>query len=165
MPRGGIRSQILRVDSEVCDALPAEIEDTLVLRIAEQITQFSMVIVSDYDKGVCTPRLLRSLIDAARQAGVPVIVDPIRGGDWSIYRGATMITPNRVEAELAIGRKIKSTDDAIDAGSNSVRIQARTSASSRSTATAWRSSPPMGAAKSIRLARGRCTTSPAPAIW
>lgn len=113
---GRHRSQILRVDSEVCDALPAAIEDTLTLRIAEQITQFSMVIVSDYAKGVCSPRLMRSLMHAARQAGVPVIVDPQRGGDWSMYRGATMLKPNRVETELAIGRKIKTTDDAIDAG-------------------------------------------------
>ncbi len=113
---GRHRSQILRVDSEVCDALPGEIEDTLVLRMAEQITRFEMVIVSDYAKGVCSPRLMRSLIHAARQAGVPVIVDPQRGGDWSMYRGATMLKPNRVETELAIGRQIKSTDAAIDAG-------------------------------------------------
>jgi D-beta-D-heptose 7-phosphate kinase/D-beta-D-heptose 1-phosphate adenosyltransferase len=113
---GRHRSQILRVDSETCDALPAEIEDRLALAIAEQIVQCDIVIVSDYAKGVCSPRLMRSVIHAARCAGVRVIVDPQRGGDWSMYRGATMLKPNRVETELAIGRKIKSTVDATDAG-------------------------------------------------
>ncbi|HVW39096.1 MAG TPA: D-glycero-beta-D-manno-heptose 1-phosphate adenylyltransferase [Pirellulales bacterium] len=71
--------------------------------------------MSDYDKGVCTPRLLEMVIEAARQAGVPVLVDPIRSRDYSRYRGATSMTPNRLEAELATGLKIVTERDAFAA--------------------------------------------------
>jgi len=54
------------------------------------------VVLSDYAKGVLTPRVIRTLIEAARDLGKPVIVDP-KGKDFSIYRGATLITPNRLE--------------------------------------------------------------------
>ena len=54
------------------------------------------VVLSDYAKGVLTPRVIRAVIDAAQHAGKPVIVDP-KGRDYAIYRGATMITPNRKE--------------------------------------------------------------------
>ena len=54
------------------------------------------IVLSDYAKGLLTPRLLRNLIDAANKLGKPVIVDP-KGKDFSIYAGATLITPNRQE--------------------------------------------------------------------
>jgi D-beta-D-heptose 7-phosphate kinase/D-beta-D-heptose 1-phosphate adenosyltransferase len=53
-------------------------------------------VLSDYAKGLLTPRILRDLIDGSRKLGKPVIVDP-KGKDFSIYRGATLITPNRQE--------------------------------------------------------------------
>lgn len=109
-------NQILRVDSEACDPLPAELEHNLAAQIHERIGQFDIVLVSDYAKGVCSPSLLRVLIDAARGAGAPVIVDPQRGGDWRKYRGATLLKPNRLEAELETGCKINATAAALAAG-------------------------------------------------
>ena len=52
--------------------------------------------MSDYAKGMLTPGLIRTAIDAAERYGKPVVVDP-KGNDFSIYRGATVITPNRKE--------------------------------------------------------------------
>ena len=49
--------------------------------IVERITEFDIVVISDYGKGVCSERLLRTVIHAADESGVPVIVDPQRGGD------------------------------------------------------------------------------------
>src|SRR5690606_35078963 len=72
--------QILRVDHEVRDPLPAELEARLVVELTERLHEFSIVLISDYDKGVCTPTLLQAIIKAARQEGIPVVVDPIRGG-------------------------------------------------------------------------------------
>lgn len=109
-------SQILRVDNEVTDPLPAELEDTLAMRLIEPLEQFDIVVVSDYAKGVCSPRVLRGLIHAAREAGVPVVVDPQRGGDWSKYRSCTLIKPNRLEAEVAVRRRIRAPREAIAAG-------------------------------------------------
>jgi D-beta-D-heptose 7-phosphate kinase/D-beta-D-heptose 1-phosphate adenosyltransferase len=108
--------QILRVDSEVRDAVSHELEQRLIDFIEEQLDEVDIVLVSDYDKGVCTPQLLRQVIDRARSADVPVLVDPIRSQDYSKYRGATTMTPNRTEAGLASGMKIVTPDDAFLAG-------------------------------------------------
>ncbi|MCE9603664.1 MAG: D-glycero-beta-D-manno-heptose 1-phosphate adenylyltransferase [Planctomycetia bacterium] len=108
--------QILRVDSEVRDPLRADLAHELSDRILAELERFDVVLISDYDKGVCAPRLLRAVIDAARTLGKPVIVDPIRGSDYSRYRGATTMTPNRSEAAGATGIEIKTHDDAIRAG-------------------------------------------------
>jgi len=68
---------------------------------------YDAILVSDYDKGVCTPAVMRAAVALGRNWGVPVVVDPGRGVDWSKYRGATAIKANRVEAELAVGRKFQ----------------------------------------------------------
>ena len=54
------------------------------------------MVISDYAKGVLTPRVIRAVIARAKKLGKPVVVDP-KGSDFSIYRGATVITPNRKE--------------------------------------------------------------------
>lgn len=108
--------QILRVDSEVSTPLTGPAAETLADNLRELIAMHDVVLVSDYDKGVCTPRLLRLAIDAAQAAGKPLLVDPIRGSDYSRYRGATSMTPNRLEAGLATGIAIDTPDDALRAG-------------------------------------------------
>ncbi|MBL8825928.1 MAG: D-glycero-beta-D-manno-heptose 1-phosphate adenylyltransferase [Planctomycetaceae bacterium] len=108
--------QILRVDSEVRDAVSHELEQRLVDFIDDCLDEVDIVLVSDYDKGVCTPHLVRQTIDRARLAEVPVLVDPIRSQDYSKYRGATTMTPNRTEAGLASGVKIVTPEDAFLAG-------------------------------------------------
>ena len=62
-----------------------------------------IVLISDYDKGVCTPSLLAAVIAAARACGLRVLADPIRGSDYRKYHGCSAITPNRLEAGLATG--------------------------------------------------------------
>ena len=111
-------NQILRVDTEVTAELPAETEDTLAMRITQQMEQFDVVVISDYAKGVCSERLLRTIIHAANESHVPVLVDPQRGGDWSKYRGCTLIKPNRNETEVALGERIHSPQDALRAGAH-----------------------------------------------
>ncbi len=108
--------QILRVDHETRDAMNAELETQLLEQLSERMHEFEIVLISDYDKGVCTPTLLQALIPLARRHGIPVVVDPIRGGDYSRYTGATTMTPNRLEAELASGVKIATPQDAMRAG-------------------------------------------------
>jgi D-beta-D-heptose 7-phosphate kinase/D-beta-D-heptose 1-phosphate adenosyltransferase len=58
------------------------------------------ILVSDYLKGVLPETLLQELIAAARSAGIPVVVDP-KGSDYRKYRGASVLTPNRKEAQTA----------------------------------------------------------------
>lgn len=108
--------QILRVDSEDREPLAHELEQRLIGRLEALVREHDVVLISDYDKGVCTPQLLRATIDACRKAEVPVVVDPIRSADYSRYRGATTMTPNRTEAGLATGTRIATIDDAFRAG-------------------------------------------------
>src|SRR5262249_2598812 len=69
----------------------------------------------DYDKGVCTPRLLAGLIAATRALGLRVLADPIRGRDYRKYHGCSTMTPNRLEAGLATGRVLSTTEEAVAA--------------------------------------------------
>ena len=80
-------------------------------KIAAAMPHHDAVLISDYGKGVCTPWLLKTTIEAAQCAGIPVMVDPSRTAPFSYYRGVTMIKPNRIEAELATGRQIAATAD------------------------------------------------------
>ena len=97
--------QMLRVDWEDARALSDECEAQLVEAVVARAPRADAVVLSDYGKGVLTERVLRAAIDAARGAGVPVLVDP-KGKDYRCYRGATLVTPNRKEAEEALGRSL-----------------------------------------------------------
>ena len=79
------------------------------------------MVLSDYAKGVLTPRVIRAIIDRARQLGKPVVVDP-KGHDYSIYRGATLITPNRAELGAAVHRPVTSEAEIGKAAAELARI-------------------------------------------
>ncbi len=81
--------------------------------MVEALPRAGAVVLSDYAKGALTPRVIRAVIDAANAAGKPVVVDP-KGRDYRIYRGATLITPNRQELADATHRAAD-TDDEIAA--------------------------------------------------
>jgi D-beta-D-heptose 7-phosphate kinase / D-beta-D-heptose 1-phosphate adenosyltransferase len=92
--------QIVRIDRETREDIPVEMEDRLLEFVRDPAHTWDIILVSDYGKGVLTPRVLDGVIAFARERGVPVIVDP-KGSNFSKYRGATIITPNRKEAETA----------------------------------------------------------------
>jgi D-beta-D-heptose 7-phosphate kinase / D-beta-D-heptose 1-phosphate adenosyltransferase len=89
-------SHLLRADWELAKPVSGQIEARLIEVVAALIPRADAIVLSDYAKGVLGPRLIRTVIDAAAQLDAPVIVDP-KGTDFSIYRGATVITPNRKE--------------------------------------------------------------------
>lgn len=107
--------QMIRVDYEVRDAISADVENSFISRFDAAISACDIILISDYDKGVCTPRMLRQIIEKARAAGKRVLADPIRGNDYSRYRGVHCMTPNRLEAGLATGMTIRTTDEALAA--------------------------------------------------
>jgi D-beta-D-heptose 7-phosphate kinase/D-beta-D-heptose 1-phosphate adenosyltransferase len=108
--------QMLRVDFEVRTPLPEALETCLLNGLDAHLSACDVVLVSDYDKGVCTPRLLRHAIDRARAFRIKVLVDPIRGSDYGKYRGATCLTPNRPEAQVASGLAVCNPAEALAAG-------------------------------------------------
>ncbi len=113
--------QMLRVDWEKAQAIGAELEAQLVRDLPARVHGAQAVILSDYGKGVLTGAVLNAVISAARKAGVPVLVDP-KGKDYSIYAGATLVTPNRKEAEDALGRKLDALGDMPTAARDLMRI-------------------------------------------
>ena len=112
--------QILRVDREIRDRISAEVEREILDQVIDHISEYQVILISDYDKGVCTPQLLRQIFAVAHRAEVPIIVDPIRpepgSSSYDRYRGATGVPPNRLEAELATGIPVDSAEDASKAG-------------------------------------------------
>jgi D-beta-D-heptose 7-phosphate kinase/D-beta-D-heptose 1-phosphate adenosyltransferase len=95
--------KMFRVDVESRAPLSADLHEALVERIEAALEHVDVVCLEDYNKGVCGPELCRRLIESCRRRGKPVLVDPAAIEDYSKYRGATAITPNRSEAELATG--------------------------------------------------------------
>jgi len=108
--------QMIRVDYEVRSPIPAMAEARIIDGLHATIAKADIVLISDYDKGICTPSLLRALIEGCRAARVRVVADPIRSNDYSRYRGVHCMTPNRLEAQLATGMTIAVPDDAIAIG-------------------------------------------------
>jgi D-beta-D-heptose 7-phosphate kinase / D-beta-D-heptose 1-phosphate adenosyltransferase len=98
--------QLLRVDEEDSSPLSATLERNLKARLKDELEQADGVLVADINKGLLTRGLLRTLIDGANRRGISLIVDPRRTEDFSIYEGATAITPNRYETEVATGMKL-----------------------------------------------------------
>jgi D-beta-D-heptose 7-phosphate kinase/D-beta-D-heptose 1-phosphate adenosyltransferase len=95
--------QMLRVDREEPAALAAAEAEALLAALAA--AEWDAVVLSDYGKGVLCPAVVEGVVAEARRRGVPSLVDPKRR-DFAAYRGATAITPNRAEAEAALGEAL-----------------------------------------------------------
>jgi D-beta-D-heptose 7-phosphate kinase/D-beta-D-heptose 1-phosphate adenosyltransferase len=89
-------THLLRADWERAMPVGPKVEAALIKHAFAALPRSGAVVISDYAKGVLTPRVIRAVIGRARKLKKPVIVDP-KGHDYSIYRGATIITPNRKE--------------------------------------------------------------------
>ncbi len=95
--------KMFRLDVESRQPLSEPLVAKLLACFSEALASADVVCLEDYDKGVCSPELCRAIIEQCRAAGKPVLVDPAAIEDYSKYRGATALTPNRSEAELATG--------------------------------------------------------------
>jgi D-beta-D-heptose 7-phosphate kinase/D-beta-D-heptose 1-phosphate adenosyltransferase len=107
--------QMMRVDRESVAPISAPTVDLLLAGIARCMDEVDLVLVSDYNKGVCKGDMFPRLIELARAAGVPVVADPVKDADYRRYAGCTCITPNRAEAGRALGIRITSPQEGLDA--------------------------------------------------
>ncbi len=98
--------QVLRVDRDPVDPVPDGVLTSVISGVRVQAREAGAVAVQDHDKGLLTAGSGPRVIAAAAEAKVPVIVDPARITDYRRYVGATVLTPNRYEAELATGVRI-----------------------------------------------------------
>ena len=103
--------QMMRADEERIAPIFDDLSDELLAAAKKAVETSDVMVLSDYGKGVLRGGTAMSLIALARAAGKPVIVDP-KGSDFSIYAGATIVTPNRDELEAA-ARLPTGTDDEV----------------------------------------------------
>lgn len=95
--------KMFRVDYESREPLGEALVTRLLERIDAILPRVDVVCLEDYNKGMCTPALCAGLIARCRHAGREILIDPAAIEVYTKYRGATAITPNRSEAELATG--------------------------------------------------------------
>ncbi|RAX58051.1 D-glycero-beta-D-manno-heptose-7-phosphate kinase [Helicobacter monodelphidis] len=97
--------QVARVDWEQKSDISRECEEAILRAVRKHITQAHGVIISDYGKGVLTHRLSQAIITEANKHHKIILVDP-KGRDYTKYRYATLLTPNKKEAFEATGIEI-----------------------------------------------------------
>ncbi len=97
------RQQLLRLDDECTTPLASPEASRLADHARRAVQRADVVCIEDYAKGVISADLVAAIAAEARRLSKPVLVDPARLNDYSQYRGATMLTPNRSELLLAVG--------------------------------------------------------------
>jgi len=106
--------QMLRADRETVFPLGPEMEQRLIAAAAAAMADCNVMVLSDYKKGILSRNVVATLIDKAAQSGTRVIVDP-KGADYSLYRGAGVLTPNRRELFDATALPVETDDDVVTA--------------------------------------------------
>ena len=87
---------VVRADREHRGSVDAQTEDGIIAGVKAAIADANALVISDYDKGVVTPRILSEVLPAA-YGRMPVLVDP-KTRNFDAYRPATLVTPNHHEA-------------------------------------------------------------------
>jgi len=99
-------SQVVRYDKESKNDISIESVKEVFSKFQENIDAYDIILLSDYAKGVLTKDLIKRIISYSNEKDKKVLVDP-KGNDFVKYSGAYLLTPNKKEAELASGIKIK----------------------------------------------------------
>jgi D-beta-D-heptose 7-phosphate kinase/D-beta-D-heptose 1-phosphate adenosyltransferase len=103
--------QVARVDYEIDAEVTGDVEKRIVTSVEQRAGVATAIVVSDYLKGCITAPVMRAIIAAGAARKIPVLVDPkIPHIDY--YSGATVITPNHHEAEIAANMRIRTDEDA-----------------------------------------------------
>jgi D-beta-D-heptose 7-phosphate kinase/D-beta-D-heptose 1-phosphate adenosyltransferase len=105
--------QVMRADRESRAPLCAGVERRLLDGLLAVLDRASVIVLSDYAKGVLSDSVTRAIIETARRAKKTIIVDP-KGRDFGKYRGATILTPNRLELQAASGQNCVSQEQVVD---------------------------------------------------
>ena len=107
--------QVVRFDKESKESISTSSEELLLKQIKDELKEAEALLLSDYGKGVLTPNLTQKIISLANEKNIPTLIDP-KGSDYSKYKNATLITPNKAEASMATGIKIEDEESLKKAG-------------------------------------------------
>ena len=103
--------QVARVDYESDADVAGDVERRITAAVRQHAADASAIVVSDYLKGTITERVMQAAVEAGHARKIPILVDPkIPHIDY--YRGATIVTPNHHEAEIATNMRVRTDDDA-----------------------------------------------------
>ena len=102
--------QMIRLDFEETLPIEEDVQSKLLDILQEKISEgIQAIIISDYNKGVCTPSFVSRVIQYANRMNITVLVDP-KGDDWMKYNGANYITPNVKEINDVMGGGISNNN-------------------------------------------------------
>ncbi len=107
--------QIVRFDKETKNEIDTVNEAKIVDFASKNGSNFDAILLSDYKKGILTDSLTQQLINLANSLNIPVLADP-KGSDYSKYKNATLLTPNKKEAAEATKIEIKDDNKLFEAG-------------------------------------------------
>ncbi len=114
------KQQLLRLDRLSRKNIGHDIEVDLIKSFESYIKKVKAVLISDYDLGICSQKIVKSLINIASKNKIPVIVDA--GDDFQKFRGSYLITPNQPDTESAVGFSITDKSSLIKAGKKLIEI-------------------------------------------
>ncbi len=114
-------THMLRADWELAQSASTDVEQKLIDAIVPLLPRADIVLLSDYAKGVLTARVIRNVIEAARKLGKRVIVDP-KNANFAVYRGATLLTPNRKEFADATRSRADSATSIAEAAQEAMQL-------------------------------------------
>jgi D-beta-D-heptose 7-phosphate kinase/D-beta-D-heptose 1-phosphate adenosyltransferase len=106
--------QVARVDYESDREVDGEIEQRVAGRVRELARTARAILISDYLKGVVSRGVAAAAAAAAREHGIPLLVDP-KVAHVDYYAGATLVTPNHHEAEAVAHMRIRTAEEACEA--------------------------------------------------
>ena len=114
------KQQLLRLDRLSRKNISLKIESELMKSFESYVKKVKAVLISDYDLGICSKKIVKSIIDTANKNKVPVIIDA--GGDFQRFTGSYLITPNQPDTESAVGFSITNKDSLVKAGKKLLKI-------------------------------------------
>ncbi|MGH6680197.1 MAG: D-glycero-beta-D-manno-heptose-7-phosphate kinase, partial [Bradyrhizobium sp.] len=114
-------THMLRADWERAVPAAPDVQQKLIDAVVRRIPDADIVLLSDYAKGALTARVIRNVIDGARKLGKRVIVDP-KSANFAIYRGATLLTPNRKEFADATRSRADTDTRIVEAAQDAMQL-------------------------------------------
>ncbi|MBC8481553.1 MAG: D-glycero-beta-D-manno-heptose 1-phosphate adenylyltransferase [Planctomycetes bacterium] len=109
------QQQLFRMDNEVTDDLSTEETSVIIETYKKHIKDCDIVCLQDYNKGLLTNDVCSQMIEIANKENKKVLVDPSPTSDYSKYKSATLITPNRKETSIAVGFAVEDMQNAAQA--------------------------------------------------
>lgn len=105
----GMNQQLVRVDREEVIEITNLEEAQLLKNLMKVIHKVQIIVLSDYNKGVCSSHFCRQVMEICNKMNKRVIIDP-KSSNWTKYMGAYLITPNFKEFQEVIGHSFKNTE-------------------------------------------------------